>query len=176
MLSNIARPYNDEARELRALFEKQLKELYWAEHMMAARIPGIVESCFSKDLISALSDHISTTANHAARLKDIFNISGIEPEETLYEAIICLFKEADELIDGTRRGVVRDAGLISVLQKVKHYEIACYGTMRAHAIALREEEAILLLEATLQEEKDFDLILSSIAESHINTEAADKEV
>ena len=76
----------------------------------------------------------------------------------------------------TREGVVRDAALIAVLQKIKHYEIACYGTMRAFAIALREEDAIVLLERTLHEEKEADLALSHIAESHINIEAADKEI
>ena len=76
----------------------------------------------------------------------------------------------------TKRGVVRDAGIISVLQKIKHYEISCYGTMRAHALALREEDAVALLELSLNEEKEADLQLSKIAESHINTEAADKEI
>lgn len=176
MLSNIARDYNDESRELRALFEKQLKELYWAEQAMVERLPEIVESCTSKDLVGALKNHILETRIHASRLNEIFSISGLEPEIKMYEALNCLFKETEELTDNTRKGVVRDAGIISVLQKIKHYEIACYGTMRAHAIALREEEAITLLEITLQEEKDFDLTLSSIAESHINIEAADKEL
>lgn len=84
--------------------------------------------------------------------------------------------ECSELIDNTQRGVVRDAGIIAVLQKIKHYEIACYGTMRAYAIALREEQAVTLLEETLEEEKDVDLQLSNIAESHINIEAADREI
>lgn len=176
MLSNIAKDYNDESRELRGLFEKQLKELYWAEQAMVERLPEIVASCTSKDLVAALENHVSETAVHATRLNEIFRISGLDPGIKVYEALNCLFKETEELTDNTRKGVVRDAGIISVLQKIKHYEIACYGTMRAHAIALREEEAITLLEITLQEEKDFDLVLSSIAESHINIEAADKEV
>ena len=176
MLSNIAKDHHDEARELRTLFEKQLKELYWAEHQMVARLPDIVQECISKDLRVALENHIEETKGHAIRLNKIFKIAGIEAEMLMYDALNCLFKETEDLIHNTRKGVVRDAGIISVLQKVKHYEIACYGTMKAHAIALREEDAVTLLEITLQEEKDIDLVLSSIAESHINTEAADKEV
>lgn len=175
MLSNIAKEYHDQAGELRALFEKQLKELYWAEQEMVARLPSVTEKCTSKDLINVLLSHIEETKVHSIRLSKIFKIAGIDAEAVMYEALHCLFKEIDELIDNTKSGVVRDAGLISVIQKIKHYEIACYGTMRAHAIALREEDAVTLLETTLQEEKDVDIVLSSIAESHINIEAADKE-
>lgn len=176
MLSNIAKDYHSEAGELRALFEKQLKELYWAEQVMASRLPDLAGTCTSVDLKAALRAQVEVTLNHAARLGKIFEIAGIDPEAKMYDALHCLFKETDDLISNTKKGVVRDAGLISVLQKIKHYEIACYGTMRAHAIALREEDAVTLLEVTLQEEKDIDHVLSSIAESHINIEAADKEI
>lgn len=175
MLSNIAKEYHDQARELRALFEKQLKELYWAEQVMAARLPYITDSCISKDLVEVLRQHSEETKTHGLRLEKIFKIAGISAEAIMYEALHCLFKELEDLIDTTKSGVVRDAGLISVIQKIKHYEIACYGTMKAHAIALREEDAVTLLETTLQEEKDTDMKLSAIAESHINIEAADKE-
>jgi ferritin-like metal-binding protein YciE len=175
MLSNIAKEYSDQAGELRALFEKQLKELYWAEQVMAARLPFITESCTSKDLVKVLRNHVEETKIHSLRLEKIFNVAGISAEALMYDALHCLFKELEDLIEYTKSGVVRDAGLISVLQKIKHYEIACYGTMKAHAIALREEDAVTLLETTLQEEKDIDTALSSIAESHINIEAADKE-
>jgi len=176
MLSNIAKEYHAEAGELRALYEKQLKELYWAEQLMADRLPDLADACTSKDLKTALAAHVTVTVSHAVRLEKIFKVAGIEPHAKMYDALHCLYKETDDLIENTKKGVVRDAGLISVLQKIKHYEIACYGTMRAHAIALREEDAVTLLEITLQEEKDVDLVLSSIAESHINIEAADKEV
>jgi len=93
-----------------------------------------------------------------------------------YEAVKCLIKEAEAFIYNAKRGVVRDAGIIAVLQKIKHYEIACYGTMRAYSIALREEDVVVLLEETLTEEKEVDMAFSHIAESHINIEAADKEI
>jgi ferritin-like metal-binding protein YciE len=175
MLLNIAKYNSDEAHELRALFEKQLKELYWAEKVMVAKVTGIIADTMSKDLVMALEKHLLETIAHLQRLEQIFSITGIHAEVLEYEAVKCLIKEAEDLIMQTKRGVVRDAGIIAVLQKIEHYEIACYGTMRAYAIALREEEAVTLLEYTLEEEKAADLALSEIAESHINTEAADKE-
>ncbi len=175
MISNVAKDYN-ELHELRALFEKQLRQLYWAEKTMLNVISGVILQSHSKDFVAALEKHRAETISHGNRLEKIFKITGISVEEEPYEAVACLVKEMEQYIASTSRGVVRDAGVISVLQKMEHYEIACYGTMRAYAIALREEEAIGLLEETLNEEKAADLALSRIAESHINIEAADKEI
>jgi ferritin-like metal-binding protein YciE len=176
MQLHIPKEDNTETRELRGLFEKQLKELYWAEDVMTGMLEDIILQSFSKDLVSVLQNHLKETAGHITRLETIFSAIGIDAERQPYEAVQCLIKEVGNFIAVTRQGVVRDAGIIAVLQKIKHYEIACYGTMRAYAIALREENVVLLLEQTLQEEKGADLLLSSIAESHINTEAADKEI
>lgn len=176
MLSTIAKEDSGETRELRGLFEKQLKHLYWAENMMLAMLSGIIKEVFSADLVAALEKHRTISISHAFRLEKIFDITGIDIVEEKYDAMECLMKEGNSFIEMTRAGVVRDAGIIAVLQKIEHYEIACYGTMRAYAIVLREEEAVSLLEQTLEEEKESDLLLSKIAESHINTEAADKEI
>lgn len=176
MLATIVKSHSGEARELRALFEKQLKELYWAEKAMIESIGAVAGETSSKDIIEVLQNHRDETIWHATRLEKIFSIAGIPVSALKYKAVECLLTECTELIAETKRGVVRDAGIIAVLQKIKHYEIACYGTMRAYAIALREEEAVTLLEETLEEEKDVDLQLSNIAESHINIEAADKEI
>ena len=176
MQTHIAKDNYNEARELRGLFEKQLKELYWAEGVMVNMLNGIIIQAFSKDLVSVLQNHVVETQGHISRLEKIFEAIGIGAEQQVYEAVECLIKDAECFIHATRQGVVRDAGIIALLQKIKHYEIACYGTMRAYAIALREEDVIILLEQTLQEEKGADLLLSSIAESHINIEAADKEI
>lgn len=176
MLLNVAREYSSQARELRALFEKQLKELYWAEMVMLPLLSSITESTFSKDLAAALHEHKTQTAVHVLRLEKIFEAIGIKAEAEKYEALACLMKEGESFICDIKRGVVRDAGIISVLQKIKHYEIACYGTMKAYALALKEEDVVTWLENTLDEEKEADQLLSSIAESHVNVEAADKEI
>ncbi|TRW25142.1 DUF892 family protein [Flavobacterium zepuense] len=176
MLANTVKEEYSEARELRGLFEKQLKELYWAEGIMADMLADVVAEASSKDLVALLENHLDETNHHIVRLERIFESIGIPAEELPYEAVSCLIKEAESFIDNSMQGVVRDAGLIAVLQKIKHYEIACYGTMRAYALALREEDVVVLLEQTLEEEKGADLLMSAIAESHINIEAADKEI
>ncbi|MFL9844808.1 YciE/YciF ferroxidase family protein [Flavobacterium rhizosphaerae] len=176
MQANVVKEYSDQYRELRGLFEKQLMELYWTEGVMGNMLNGVIVQSSSKDLVTVLQKHHEETLTHIERLEKIFNYIGIPAQEKEYEAIDCFVKEAESIIHITRQGVVRDAAIIAVLQKIMHYEIACYGTMRAYAIALREEDVVMLLEQTLQDEKGADLMLSSIAESHINTEAADKEI
>jgi len=176
MIQNIARYASDEARELRGLFEKQLKELLWTENMLARMLIEITENVFSGDLEALLKKQGTETAGHLLRIENIFSLIGIPAEALPYQAIQCYIDEAFIVSENTRQGVVRDAALIAMLQKVKHNEIACYGTMRAYAIALKEEDVTTLLEQTLNEEKEADLALSYIAESHINIEAADKEI
>ena len=176
MQTNVAKEYHGETRELRGLFEKQLKELYWTENEMPDLLAGIVKEATSADLVSLLQSHIPIVMKHSSRLEKIFADAGLDAEEQKYAAMECLIRESINFIEQTKKGVVRDAGIIAVLQKMKHYEIACYGTMRAYAIALREEDTVTLLEDTLNEVKEGDLALSAIAESHINTEAADKEI
>ncbi len=176
MWLTVAGKSHDETRELRSLFEKQLKELYWAEHKMQYFLPDIAENVFSRDLADVLKDEGLQAKLHFERLEQIFTAIGIQPEKCKYEALYCLVNEAEGFIESTKTGVVRDAAIIAVLQKIKHYEIACYGTMRAYAIALREEDVVTLLNNSLTEEKEADLKLSEVAESHINIEAADKEI
>lgn len=176
MQTSIAKNNYNEATELRALFETQLRELYWAEGAMANMLCGFIAQASSAGLVKLLEKHTAQTRGHIMRLEDIFYAIGIPNDGLPYEAVACFIKEAESLLHITQRGVVRDAGLIAVLQKIKHYEIACYGTMRAYAIALREESVVTLLEQTLEEEKGTDLLLTALAEMHINIEAADKEV
>lgn len=176
MHQNIPKEKYDEASELRGLFEKQLKELYWAEGIMLPMLDETIVNSFSSDLKKELQAHRTTTAGHIFRLEKIFELIGLAPQKLAYEGIQCLIDEAQNVAGIIKQGVVRDAAIIAILQKIKHYEIACYGTMKAYGLALKEEDVILLLEQTLTEEKEADLALSHIAESHINIEAADKEI
>lgn len=176
MLSNIAKYDSNEAHELRALFETRLRELYWVEKSMIPLLAHIVENISSLDLSAVLTDHALETVAQISHLEVIFKNIGIEPQMRKYDAINCLINESEDMLNNTKPGVVRDAGVISVIQIMKHYEIACYGTMKAFAIALREEDIVAMLEHTLNEEKQIDILLTQIAESHINIEAADKEI
>lgn len=176
MITIVVKEQRDEARQLRELYEQQLRELYWSERNMVRMLSDISENASSADLLSTIGMVMQSTVLQAGRLEQLFLIAGLPAETAKSNAAECLMKEGEALMIQTKRGVVRDAGIISVMQKIKHYEIACYGTMRAYAIALREEEAVTLLEESLNEEKLADHALTAIAESHINTEAADKEI
>jgi len=176
MLQNIPKHTDDQARELRGLFEKQLRELYWTENAILPMLAETIENSTSKDLTLVLHEQRTEIVKHLSRLDKIFDAIGIEAASLPYKAVECLIEESDDIAGIIKPGVVRDAAIIAILQKIKHHEIACYGTMRAYAIALREEDVVTLLEDTLNEEKQADLALSHIAESHINIEAADKEI
>lgn len=176
MLTNVIKRSSDETSELRSLFEKQLGELYWAEKRIFTVLPQIIKNCYSHDLVFILERHLKNTLIRIGRLEVIYKAIGLLPEEKEYSALTCFLEEANVLLKHTKQGVVRDAGIISVVQKMKHYKIAAYGTMKAYAIALREEDTVVLLEDSLREEKITDMQLTKVAESHINIEAADKEI
>ena len=102
----------------------------------------------------------------------MFEYIGTKAQAKKCEAMEGLIKEAEEIMESTEKGVLRDAGIISAGQKVEHYEIATYGTLRAFAKILGEDDAVSLLEEILNEEKEADEKLTEVAESSINIEAA----
>jgi ferritin-like metal-binding protein YciE len=164
---------SDVAEGLRELFVDELKDIYWAEKALTEAIPKMIENATSSDLVAALNKHLGETHNQVTRLESVFSSIGEEAETKKCQATAGLIKEAEEIMESTERGVVRDAGIISAAQKVEHYEIATYGTLRTFAQTLGEHEAMALLQQTLDEEKGADHKLTEIAESHINAEAAD---
>ena len=164
---------SDVASGLRELFVDELKDIYWAENALTKAIPMMIENATSNDLIAALNKHLGETKNQVTRLESVFRSIGEEAEAVKCEAMAGLTKEAEEIMSNTEKGVVRDAGIISAAQKVEHYEIATYGTLRTFAQTLGEDEAMALLQESLDEEKGADHKLTEIAESHINAEAAD---
>lgn len=156
---------------LRDLFEDELKDIYWAEKALTKAIPKMVKNATSEELVSALNDHLEVTKGHVERLEQTFEILGKAARAKKCEAMAGLVKEAEEIMEDTDEGVVRDAGIISAAQKVEHYEIASYGTLCAFAKTLGEDEIASLLQKTLNEEKEADETLTEIAESSINVEA-----
>lgn len=164
------------AHGLRELFENELKDIYWAEKALTKAIPKMIEKATSEELIEALENHLEVTKIHAERCEKIFKIMGKEPKSIKCEAMEGLMKEADEIIEMTEEGEVRDAGIISAAQKVEHYEIATYGTLCAFAKTLGENEIADILETTLGEEKEANEKLTKIAESSVNMEALHEEM
>lgn len=176
MQLNIKTPESvEEITALRSLFEDYLRVVYWCEKALAPVFYDIVPFINSGDISKILDLHTALTEIHADRLEKIFDSIGIRPEEKKSEAIDSLINEIDIVIGQIDSGAVRDAAVIALVQHIIHHEIASYGTLKAFALALKEEEVVTLLEKSLEEEKEFDLKLSIVAEAYINDEAANKE-
>ena len=163
------------AQGLRDLFEDELKDIYWAEKALTKAIPKMIKNATSQELIDALEDHLEVTKGHVERCEQAFQLLGKAARAKKCEAMAGLTKEAEEIMESTEAGMVRDAGIISAAQKVEHYEIASYGTLRTFAKTLGENEVADLLEQTLNEEKEADQTLTNVAESSVNIEAADED-
>jgi ferritin-like metal-binding protein YciE len=159
-----------EEENLRELFEGELKDIYWAEKALTKAIPKMIEKATDESLVSALEDHLAVTESQVTKVEEVFEMMGMDVAAKKCEAMAGLVKEAEEIMEETEEGPVRDAGIISAAQKVEHYEIATYGTLRTFATILGNDEAASLLQEILDEEKDADQTLTGVAES-INLEA-----
>lgn len=171
--SKAVKASSDAADGLRELFENQLKDLYWAEKALTKAMPKVIKNVTSQELIDALTYHVQLTVKQVKRLEDVFETLGTKAQAEKCEAMEGLIKEGEDIMESTEEGVVRDAGIISAVQKIEHYEIASYGTLKSFAEILGENEVVSLLEETLDEEKEADIRLTEIAESSINVQAAD---
>ena len=160
------------AQGLRDFFEVGLKDILWAEHALTKALPKMAKNATSSKLIYAFEHHLKETEEHIARLERVFESLNLKAVGKKCDAMEGLLKEADGIMAETEIGVVRDAGMIAAAQKVEHYEIATYGTLRAYAVTLGESKAATLLAKTLDEEKKADVTLTEIALADINIEAA----
>lgn len=163
------------AEGLRELFEDELKDIYWAEKALTKAIPKMIKNATSQDLKDALENHLEVTEEQVTRCEQVFEMLDKPARAKKCEAMDGLIKEAKEIMESTEPGVVRDAGIISAGQKVEHYEIASYGTLRTFASTLGLDKIASLLEQTLNEEKDADQKLTEVAESSVNVEAMNAE-
>lgn len=159
------------AKGLMELFHEDLKDIYWAEEAITKNIPKMVKNSTSGELIEALNNHLKQTEGQIQRLKQVFEMMGWTAERKKCQAMEGIIKEAEEKIEETEPGMVRDASIIAAAQKIEHYEIASYGTLSSFAHTLDEMDVFDLLEETLEEEKDTDSLLTEIAEARINMEA-----
>jgi ferritin-like metal-binding protein YciE len=154
---------------LNELFVDELKDIYWAEKHLAKALPKMAKAATSSELRSAIENHLAETENHITRLESAFESIGEKAVAVKCEAMAGLIKEGEEIVTETEKGsITRDAGIISAAQKIEHYEIASYGTLKTLASVLGYNEAAELLDSTLQEEKNADSLLTQIAEAGIN--------
>lgn len=160
---------------LMQLFEDSLKDIYWAEKALVKALPKMTKNATSEDLIDAMTYHLEETKEHVVRLEKIFSLIGKKPEAEKCDAMEGLIEEASSIMEECEEGSMRDAGIIAAAQKVEHYEIATYGTLRQFAETLQLTEVEAILATTLQEEKEADLKLSEVAMEAVNIDASEEE-
>lgn len=160
--------------QLFKLFEDELKDIYWAEKALIKALPKMVKNASSSELIKALESHLKETNVQVDRLVQVFESIEMKPIAKKCDAMEGLLKEAESIMDSCEKGPMCDAGIISASQKVEHYEIASYGTLRQFAETMGLTEASSLLYETLKEEQAADEKLSKIATATLNQKAAEK--
>ena len=162
-----------DGEKLKELLVDGLKDLYWAEKHLAKALVKMAKNTTSDELKSAFELHTTQTEQHADTLEQVFEIVGEKAQAKKCAAMEGLIEEASEIIESTEKGtLVRDCGLIMAAQKVEHYEMASYGTLRNIARTLGYEDAAKLLQKTLDQEGETDHLLTEIAESYVNQQAS----
>lgn len=158
--------------KLGQLFEDELRDIYWAEKALTKAIPKMIKNATSTELVEALENHLQETESHVERVEQIFSMLDKEPRGKKCEGMQGIIKEAQELMTEADEGVMMDATIISAAQKAEHYEISSYGTLRTFAQTIGLNEAVSVLESILEEEKNADRILTEVATSAVNIDAA----
>ena len=160
---------------LQKLLQDELEDIYDAEHQLVKALPKMIERSSSPELQRALKEHLTVTQNQVKRLEQVFEALGEKAKRKPCKGMAGIVSEGSELLEEDLEESTKDAAIISAAQKVEHYEIASYGTVRTLAQTLGNNEVAELLEETLDEEKEADQRLTQIAESSINSEAASEE-
>lgn len=156
---------------LRELFVEELQDLYSAENMIIKALPKMIEKSSSPDLKKALEEHLQQTRGQIRRLDQIFDqLPKVDREDRKCKGMEGLLKEGEDILKEKAEPEVRDAAIISAAQRVEHYEMAGYGTVRTYARLLGHAEWAQLLQQTLDEEKEADRTLNALSE-RINLEA-----
>lgn len=153
------------------LLAEELKDIYSAEKQLLKALPKMAKKASSPDLKMALQEHLEVTKRQVERLEEVFESLGKPAKAKTCKAMQGLVEEATEIMEEDASDAVLDAGIIAAAQKVEHYEIASYGTVRTWARLCGQDEAAQLLQETLDEEAEADGRLTELAESFVNPEA-----
>lgn len=156
---------------LQDLFAEELKDLYSAENQLIKALPKMAKATSSPDLRAGFEEHLKQTRNQVRRLEKVCEQLEISPKGKKCVAMEGLIEEGKELMEEDLPPAVLDAGLIAAAQKVEHYEIASYGTVREWASQLGFDDAAELLQETLDEEKATDEKLTELAREQVNQNA-----
>jgi len=153
------------------LFHETLKDIYYAEKKILTTLPKMAKAAQSKELQAAFEKHEGETEGQVDRLEKVFALIEQPAKGKTCDAINGIVDEGKEIMKEFRGSAALDAGLLAAAQAVEHYEISRYGTLKTWAKELGLDEAVSLLEETLEEEKKTDEALTELAESAVNQEA-----
>lgn len=162
-------------KTLHDLYVDELRDLYNAEHQVLKALPKMAKAASNPQLKDAFSQHLQQTEEQVRRLERIFRDMGKTPRGKKCIGMKGLIEEGQELLKEKADPAVKDAGLISAAQRVEHYEMAGYGTVRTYARTLGLSDAAQVLQQTLNEEGETDHKLTRLAESTINPEAQEED-
>jgi ferritin-like metal-binding protein YciE len=149
---------------LNTLLEQELKDIYDAEKRLVKAIPKMAKAASSADLKQALEEHLEVTKGQVARLEEVFETLGMTAKAKPCAGMKGLIEEGEEVMGEDGEESLMDAAIIGAAQRVEHYEIAAYGTVRTFAEKLGNDKAVELLQQTLDEEKEADEKLTQISE------------
>jgi ferritin-like metal-binding protein YciE len=152
------------ADSIEKLFLDELSDLYSAENQITKALPKMVKAATSNQLQSAFEHHLRETEGHVQRLEQVFRALGEKPSSKTCEGMKGVIEEGERMLKSAEEGEFRDLALISSAQRVEHYEMAAYGTVRTYAERLGKQQVVQLLEQTLEEEKAADHKLTAIAQ------------
>jgi ferritin-like metal-binding protein YciE len=156
---------------LKKLYVSELRDLYNAENQLLKALPKMAKAASSEELKDGFEKHLEQTKGHVKRLEQIFEGLDENPKGKTCKAMKGLIEEGSEILKEDGEESVLDAGIIVAAQKVEHYEMAGYGSVRTFAQLLGQNKAAELLQITLDEESETNEILNKLAESVVNPEA-----
>jgi ferritin-like metal-binding protein YciE len=158
-------------QSLKDVFSHELMDVYDAENQLVDALPKMAEKASNPSLKRAFQDHLAQTRTHVKRLESVFKSIGMEPDRVKCAGMAGLISEGSGVLSAKGDNDAIDAALIGAAQRVEHYEMAVYGTLRTFANRLGNPQAAGLLEETLEEEKQTDKKLTEIAEAAVNPAA-----
>ena len=158
-------------KKLDELFHDTLKDIYFAEKKILATLPKMAKAAQSEELKAAFGKHLTETEGQIERLEQVFAVIEKKPQGKTCAAINGITEEGVEIMEEYKGSPALDAGLLAAAQAVEHYEISRYGTLIAWAEELGLDDAVSLLEETLEEEEATDEALTEIAKTAINQQA-----
>jgi len=147
------------------LFVEELKDLHSAENQITKALPKLIKAASSEELRNAFNHNLKETEGHIQRLDQVFELLGSSPKNKTCEGMKGVLEEGKQMLDETEEGAVRDIALISAAQRVEHYEMAAYGTVRTYAEHLGKREIANILQKTLDEEKAADEKLTEVSQT-----------